>query len=252
VINISSGQFLYNYNAAIAGGTLNLKLNQAATIRATGGAAPTSYSFPLNANGKVAAINAAVSSGAYVWKLFPNVTEQIKEFWDKENQLKLGAPIGNTNATKNNADNISIESDRSFGTSQSYLRRRLLRDKPKLYKRVIAGALDATSVYFSSPIGNNVPNSKRPEGKPSIQPLPNSMFRLHCLRQPSCSLESLGDSRLVFRTICTKCRARNSIGQGMVGRNISASQLTTYSEAAEILNQDGRKARQAAGRAQLS
>jgi len=107
VINISSGQFLYNYNAPIAGGTLNLKLNQAATIRGTGGAAPTSYSFPLNANGKVEAINAAVwgngelnpygtyytinvvvnstavvgptnviigPNGAYVWKLFPNVT----------------------------------------------------------------------------------------------------------------------------------------------------------------------------------
>jgi len=79
-----------------------------------------------------------------------DITEQIKEFWDKENQLKLGAPIGNTNAVKNNRDNVTLESEPPRGNSQSYLRRRLLRDKPKLYKRVIAGELSANAAAIEA------------------------------------------------------------------------------------------------------
>ena len=73
-----------------------------------------------------------------------DITEKIKEFWDRENPLfdEAGRP--------KNADNVSIKTEREFGNSQSYLRRRLLRDKPKLYKRVIAGELSANAAAIEA------------------------------------------------------------------------------------------------------
>lgn len=51
--NLAGGQFLDSSNNPIANGTLILQLSTSATIIATGGPAPASYSFALDANGVI-------------------------------------------------------------------------------------------------------------------------------------------------------------------------------------------------------
>ncbi len=76
--------------------------------------------------------------------------EQVKSEASSAPELaRPGAPEGNKNAARdrNKADNIRIDSE--YGTSQSYLARRLRRDAPKIfakletYPSVRAAALEA-------------------------------------------------------------------------------------------------------------
>lgn len=65
---------------------------------------------------------------------------------------KVGAPVGNKNASKNNVDNVNIVLRQKGGNSKDYLKARIARDFPEEIPKIEAGEISVRQAAIQSGI----------------------------------------------------------------------------------------------------
>jgi hypothetical protein len=95
---------------------------------------------------RIAAVKQDTSAEALVNLALAGIEREVKKALDLEEPLRdePGNPTGaNQHQSPKSQSETLSDKDSKYGTSESYLRRRLARDNPRIYLKVVSGEMKA-------------------------------------------------------------------------------------------------------------